>query len=71
MGKVRVNGLEGILLCTKVDVLVLNVSCDSSQFNIKALKFLAGADDLKVRVKCETTCRGSPLTVSDVLSGVM
>ena len=65
-----IGGMDGILLTTKVVVLISYMSGNSSDFDIEALEFFAGMHNLEVGVKCKAACRSSPWVVTDILSSI-
>ena len=66
----RVDSIDRNFLCTKVKVLVSDVSSNLVDFNIQALNFLTHMKNLEMDVKCEVACRSCPGMLADILAGI-
>ena len=60
--------LEGVLLHTKVNVLISDVGFHLLDFKIQPFNFFMFMDDFEMDVKCKAASWSSPLAVADVLS---
>jgi hypothetical protein len=67
---VEVDQFNGVLLGTKVGVLVTDMGCNSADFDVQALELLMSMKYLKVGVESKAASRSGPLTVSNVLPSV-
>jgi hypothetical protein len=70
MGYVGINGANAVFLCTKIYILISEMSCNSSDLKIKVFEFLMCMKDFEMGIKRKTSGGSSPWTVSDVLSSI-
>ena len=70
MSKGGVDGKNIGLLHAEENILILDVGCNPLHFNVEALDFLTGVNDVVMGIKSKTACRSSPLALSDILSCV-
>ena len=70
MGYVGVDGANAVFLCTKIYILISEMSRNSSDLNIKVFEFLTCTKDFEMGIERKTSSGSSPWMVSDVLSSI-